>query len=211
MTCVLALDLATRTGCAYWREGMEKPRAFIVDLPDGSEIGVWLAALYDWALPFVEMEEVTHIAIETPLIGFGDANKNFKLISAYGLMRMVAVKVTSRPHVEPIANSTMFSHWVGSENDGQGKRITGTDRKNRSIMAAHMRGWGKVTDHNIADSLGLLVTRLHQLGIKAPFDTQRGTANTLFEGKQGVRIDKGAEARGAALVRSALSFDRNRG
>ncbi len=199
---ILGLDLATRTGAAHWREGMPKPRAFIVDLPDGAEIGIWLAALYDWVLPFVELENVTHIAVETPLIGFGDENKNFKLISAYGLMRMIAVKASSRPQVEPIANGTMFSHWVG-RND-----IKGPERKTRSVLAAHLRGWGKVQDHNVADSLGILVTRMHQLGLTAPFDIGKGTAGVLFEGQPGTRIEPTNQAAAKRVLSSALSFER---
>lgn len=199
MPRVLALDLATRTGCAFWHDGMPQPRAFLVDLPAGAELGTWLAALYDWAMPFVELEEVTHIALETPLIGFGDHNKNTKLISAYGVLCMIGARLPSKAEVIPIANATMFSHFVGA------KPVSGKERKTRSVLAAHLRGWGKVTDHNIADALGLLVTCLFNLSPRprTAFDIGKGVADTLFEPK-GVKASDVKDPRGQAFVREAV-------
>lgn len=198
----LSLDLATEAGVAYWGHGMPLPRAWILDLPEGASIGVWLAALYEWAIEFVNLEEITDISIETPLIGFGDENKNFKLISGYGVMCMVGA--TLGVSVSPIANSTMFTHWVGSN------KFQGKERKARSVVAAQMRGFGKVSNHNIADTLGVLTCRLHMLGIKdVPWNIQKGMADSLFEGKGGTRITKQNEVASAKILNKALSFNRN--
>lgn len=209
MASYLALDLATETGAAYWRPGMAKPRAWILDLPEGAETGIWLDELFLWAEEFVRLEGITDISIETPLIGFGGEEKNFKLIGAAGVARMIAARATRERRAtndqgckaELIANQKFYAHWVGSNN------FHGDDRKHRSVLAAHLRGFGKVTNHNIADALGVLTYRLHMLGIKdAPWNLQKGLADTLFEQK-GVRITKDNKTAAAKLINKALSFD----
>lgn len=187
---------------------MAYPRAWIVDLPKGAETGIWLDELFLWADDFVRIEGITDISIETPLIGFGGDEKNFKLIGAAGVGRMVAARATRERKAsndqgckaELIANQTFYAHWVGS-NDFHGEA-----RKARSVVAAHLRGFGKVINHNIADALGVLTYRLHMLDIKGvPWNLQKGLADTLFEQK-GVRITKDNRIAGAKLLNKALSF-----
>ncbi len=211
----LGLDLATEAGAASWKPGLQWPRAFLVNLPKGADTGLWLWELYQWGIGFCRLEEVTDIAVETPLIGMGGEEKNFKLIGAAGVMRMIGAQLTDERRaaggpvcqVTLIANSTMFSHFVGSNN------FTGDERKNRSIMSCHLRGMGKVSNHNVADAIGVLTYRLHMLRLhkEVPWDIQKGAANTLFEGKPGVRIDASNQKAATALMqRSAINFERER-
>lgn len=212
MSSFLSLDLATETGAGQWRPGMPWPRGWKLKLPEGAETGIWLDALYQWGLEFVRLEMITDISVETPLIGFGGEEKNFKLIGAAGVMRMIAAQVTRERrlagepscHAELIANQKFYAHWVGS-ND-----FHDDERKHRSILAAHARGMGKVSNHNIADAIGVLTYRLHILGMHkdVPWNIQKGLVNTLFEEKPGVRIEKSNKDAAARVMRSALSFDR---
>lgn len=214
MSSYLALDLATETGAAFWRPGMALPRAWKLDLPEGAETGIWLDELFLWTEEFVRFERITDISVETPLIGFGGEEKNFKLIGAAGVARMIAARTTRERKTENeqgctahlIANQTFYSHWVGS-NDFHGK-----ERKARSVVAAHLRGFGKVTNHNIADALGVLTYRLHMLGIKdVPWNIQKGMADTLFQKKGTPAPTKADKAASTRLLNSALSFDREKG
>lgn len=208
MASYLALDLATETGAAFWRPGMPFPRAWKLNLPEGAETGIWLDELFLWAEEFIRFENITDVSVETPLIGFGGEEKNFKLIGAAGVVRMIAARATRERKADNeqgcvatlIANQKFYSHWVGSNN------FHGDDRKNRSVIAAHMRGMTKVTNHNIADAIGVLTFRLHMLGIGGvPWNIQKGIADTLFEQK-GTRITKDNKVAGAKLLNKALSF-----
>lgn len=211
MTSFLSLDLATETGAAFWRPGMAFPRAWILDLPEGAETGIWLDELFLWADEFVRLERITDISVETPLIGLGREEKNFKLIGAAGVARMIAARATRERRgnnergcvAELIANPTFYAHWVGS-ND-----FHGDARKARSVVAAHMRGMVKVKNHNIADALGVLTYRLHMLGVKdVPWNIQKGLANTIFE-RPGVKAPTKAEkVASAKFMNTALSFPR---
>lgn len=216
MSAFLGLDLATEAGVANWRPGMPWPRAWVLNLPRGADTGIWLFELYRWGVDFVRLEQITDIAVETPLIGMGDAEKNFKLIGAAGVIRMIGAQVTEERKerggapcsVTLIANSTMAAHHIGS-NDVKGDR-----RKTLSVLSCHQRGMTKVQNHNIADAIGVLATRLHQLGLEkqVPWDIRKGTANTLFEPKGGVSqadLKAGGKA-SARTINSALSFDRAR-
>ena len=221
MTSFLALDISTNTGAAFWRSGMAWPRTWVLALPQGAETGVWLAELFDWADSFVRMEKVTDISVETPLIGFGGEEKNFKLIGAAGVIRMIGARASAERSgrsgrletgmpckVTLISNRTMAAHWLGSAD------VPADRRKTLSVMSAHQRGMGKVQSHDIADSIGVLATRLHQLGMEkdVPWDIRKGTVNTLFEPKRGVTqadLKAGGKA-SARTLNTVLSFDRSR-
>lgn len=210
MASWLGLDLATSSGAAFWRPGMPYPRAWALQLPQGAEIGIWLDALEVWLAGFMKLEQITEVGVETPLIGMGDQTKNFKLISAAGIVQMIGARMTresgTKVTVQFISNQTMVSHWVGS-NEFHGK-----DRKTRSVLAAHARGFGKVQSHDVADALGVLTRLLWERRVAGvPWDIQKGTVNTLFEKKpDGVRIDKSNHQASARTLNSALSFDRER-
>ncbi len=202
---ILALDLASRTGYAWWKPGMEKPKAGVYDLPSEVNRGAWFKDLYEWAREFAGAIGATDIAFESPLIGFGDQNKNMMLITAAGLMEMVGHEISAS--TKPIANNSMFAHWVGPvhEEDRKGKDW----RKNYSLLAAQRHGW-MVKDHNIADALGVLNYRTWQLDIKTPWDNKKNPGN-LFRVPQGVRVDKSNERAATVLVNRAMSFDAGKG
>lgn len=201
VSTLLALDLATRTGYALWTPGMDKPRAGIVDLPKHAGRGRWLRELYEWARPFCIDNQITHIGVEKPIAAMGNEDKIFMLISALGVMEMIGDEMQA--DVRPIANSSMFVHWVGPVHE-EDRKIKDW-RKSYSVAAAKLRGWN-VTDHNVADALGVLTYLTWLLEIKTPWDNRKAAGN-LFARQPGVHIDKGNERAATVLVSKVLSFN----
>ena len=201
MASICALDLATNSGWAWWSDGMPKPRAGNIFLPDTTDLGPWLSALYEWITLFGDKNKVTGFIVEKPLTTAGKEAKIFKLVSAAGVAKMAAFRCYAT--CEFIANKTMIVHWLGSD------EFKGAERKQRSVLACHTKGWPNVTDHNVADALGLLDYHCHKNAIKVPWNTQPAPRGGLFTPKLvGARIDKSNKVAARRLFSYALSFDR---
>lgn len=108
-------------------------------------------------------------------------------------------------NVVPIANATMAVHWLGSRD------IEKKQRKVYSVLEAQRRGFPTIQDHNTADALGVLSTRIAQLFLceKTPWDSKR-SPGPLFTGvpqSQGTRITKANQVAATKLVSRAMSFE----
>ncbi len=207
---ILALDLALNSGYSQWAPGDVKPRAGLLKIDPALGLGDRLASLYKWGLRVVAEWGVTDIAIEEPLVaGAGHAAQFHWLISAYGVISMLGAQVKTKGvpiNVVPIANRTMIVHWCGT-NDIEKKQ-----RKVYSVLEVQRRGFPNITDHNIADSLGVLSLRCCQLGLQTPWDSKR-SPGPLFTGIQtghqkpfGTAITKSNKV-AAAKILNRMSFD----
>jgi hypothetical protein len=175
---------------------MEKPRGGVHQLPKGMDVGPWLSNFEAWLSEFCSVAKPDIVIIEMA-IASGEVEV-MKPISINGVAQMVAYRVGAR--CETIANSSVMKFWLGSA------RIPKEERKTRSICSANMRGWRNVTDHNLADSLGLLCFYLNRERIKTPWQNDP-LPGPLFGGKAGVTITRANELAANRIVNKALSFD----
>lgn len=204
--CLLALDLALNTGYACWKVGDPKPSAGLLEINKHKEMGGRLASLYKWGLRFCKENGVTDICAESPLVaGPGSASEKFWLISAYGVICMMGSQLGV--NVVPIANSTMIVNWCGTNN------IEKKHRKTMSVLEAQRRGFPKITDHNVADALGLLSLRCCQLNLKTPWDSSRspGPLFTDSHALKGTTITKANKIAAALIINKATSFNAGEG
>jgi hypothetical protein len=215
MRCVLALDLATTAGWALFKDGLSKPRASTVKMPDidpeeGKAVpdiamGKWMEAFLEHFVPFASLEGVTDIVTEAPFIsnhgGSGvnmyEVEKNITLTSAAGLL---AVRLGAR--FKKIARSTVCAHFIGN---GRGTR---KQFKTGCLLGCQRKGWN-VTSEDMADALATLDWYCHFNRIDVPWDCKPGLP--LFQGSPGTTITKANKIASATLLNKALSFDRATG
>lgn len=221
MRCVLSLDLATTTGWALWKEGMERPRANFIVMPEidrdpqtrrapDISMGRWMREFLDWAVPFARLEGVTDIITEAPFIsdhgGSGvnidEVEKNITLTGTAGLL---AVELGIESHrFRKIARSTVCAHFIGN---GRGTR---KQFKTGCMLGCQRKGWNVKTE-DMADALATLdwYCFVNRSEFQVPWDCKPGPP--LFQATPALtKITKDNKVAGAKLLNRALSFDRPR-
>ncbi len=188
----LALDISTRTGWAFWKPGLPKPRHGVFEVPKPKRLtmmGVQAdeiytdyrstsGAFYRHFEAFCKLEGVQRIVFEAPiLINHGGRNQTGIQVAQvqFGLVMLtwlladqLGIACNGERH------GTMMKHWVGH---GGLRRDEG---KLQSVERVKRLGW-KSVDDNDADALGLLFLHLHTIGADTPFDTSPAKG-PLFNG-----------------------------
>jgi hypothetical protein len=132
--CLLALDLAGKTGWARWREGMEAPRSGMVGLARATP-GQTFASFRDWLLAELIGHEVTHLAIEAAFISEANPTAAARL---YGLAA-ICDEISYRRRIH-ISRVTTFA-WR--------KFFIGVPKAPATVSAKHRRAWLK--EHTVAE------------------------------------------------------------
>lgn len=179
MTLLLALDLATVAGWAYWKPGMDRPRYGRWNLPEnvGDELERVTMALRRHMRDLHAVESFEHgtVLIEAPIRVKHDKERNLRLLMGLASeAATTALELGASPR--DIKHDAMMQWWVGSA------RLSSADGKAYSMMAAKARGWTP-KDHNAADALGLLTHYAGLWKIAVPWDCRRCPAPEYLDMK----------------------------
>lgn len=222
----LALDPATITGWALWKEPLTKPRASSIEMPDvDRDLGWWGAEFLDWLVPFARLEGVTEIITEAPIIvkhkhkgaekcpQCGQTKSDINYHEVEKLVSLSAfAALGARQLGVPFAliqRGTVLKHFIGV-----GPRDPNYRRpylKAAVIAVCQRKGWAVETakhPEDVADACATLDWYVDSKRIKVPWNCQPAPG-PLFD-QQGVRIDKTHQVAGSRLINRALSFDRAR-
>ena len=176
-TSLLTLDLATWTGFAFWRPGMDRPRSGEIRLPKtGSDIGTFLWKLKAWLLPFMQMERPGVVIYEAPVLQMGKTTPEtvIKLMCLAGFTEYLCKEAGVKTCLS-VNNAQVRKHFTGR---GNGPREI---MKEGVVLACERMGW-PVDGDNEADALGILHYAAHCLKINVPWDSRAcpgGMFNTL--------------------------------
>lgn len=163
---LLALDLATVTGWAFWRPGADV-RSGVCKLPrTGEDVGRFLCAFEDWLKPFLELERPARVVFEAPILTAGktDINTARKLMSLAAFTEVVCRRSGIRQYFE-VNNATVRKHFVGV-----GRARDRRTLKDLTLDACRARGWDP-RDDNAADALAVLDYAAATLGLDVPWQT----------------------------------------
>lgn len=164
---LMALDISTRTGWAYWRDGMPRPHfgTFVSDAPLGER-----ATLYRrWIVQTLKDQAVSDVFVEGVVPVSGPTNLDVMLwqYGAHVITRQVC-HALGIP-VEPIGVGTWRSFYIGTSRapkvDANGTPLNTPSRrrtwlKRAAIAKSKSLGW-MVNDDNQADALGVLFYARH--------------------------------------------------
>lgn len=175
MSILLALDLATTTGFAYWRPGLAGPKygrwALPANVGDETE-RVTLALrrkMHDYhALEtFQDGTVIIERAIKKPT----DTMHTLEIL--LGLVCEASTTARWLGAVpRTIDNGDMVQHWTGARHfDGKNAEERRAARKAYSMKAAFALGF-KPKDDNAADALGLMTYYAHIWNIPVPWETK---------------------------------------
>lgn len=170
---ILALDLATRTGWAHYREGDEGPSYSTLLLPrTGDDIGRFVIALRRWMVPFCEISQVTDVVYEAPMVKkTDDRNIVWKLFSLAGEAAANAYALEDC-RSELMGHGEMAVFWYGAEKFTGSDEISSRDiGKGYSMLAAKLKGWPCEFDDE-SDALGLLCAYAHKHRIPVNWDNR---------------------------------------
>lgn len=214
MSGILALDCATICGWAFWKPGMEKPRAGTVRMPDTESMGVFGKAFLDWCVPFANLEGVTHIVIEAPIVvlhqrrdaggeKIGGVRVNLNVIrrtlSLVSFAELAAVQIGAT--CSESVRSTVVKHFTGR---GDGSR---EEMKGRCLVMCQKTGWN-VKSEDAADALATLDHYCWNERLKTPWDCAPRAELFAKGTKAPTNSDR---ARATNMLHKGLSFDRDRG
>lgn len=210
---ILAVDGGTVTGWAHWREGMQKPRAGTLHLPENENMGIWGHALVEWMVPFIRENQVTLVHIEKPIIHLHRQEDSGRVrTNIHEITKGQAVASFSRyaayiegVQSELIPRPSACKHFAGI---GAGKR---RDLKAACFVAAQAKGWA-IKSQDAADALAILDFACWTLKQKTPWDC-RPLPGPLFtaEAAKGIQLPANSAKVSARLLNKALSFDAGKG
>jgi len=160
---VLALDLATTTGWALHRPGMQRPFFDAFTLPgEPGAIGQPCAALEDWL--FEKLDEtwgeggISHFFFEAQHIAKGMNPQNaYRLIGLGAIVEKFAYQNKSLCYAVDI--STWRKHFIGRgsgfKKDAQKRYLPGHNPKELAAQRCEQYGWFTDT-HDAAEACGIL-------------------------------------------------------
>lgn len=164
-TGILCLDLATWTGWAHWRPGMERPRSGVLRLPKtGENVGRFLKHLHNWVVPFCKLEGIDMVIYEAPILHMGKTTPEtvIKLMNLAGHTEFICELLKIRTCLS-VNNATVRKHFTGR---GAGPSEV---MKQGVVLGCERRNW-PVDDDNEADACAILDYGVHTLGIAVPWD-----------------------------------------
>ncbi len=154
---VLALDLATRTGWAFYKEETPAPLYGSIDLSGGDE-GDILNRFGRWLHGRLTIDKPTMIAFEAPFVQ--NASTAERLFGLAALTQFLARNNDRTAYAT--TPGQWRKHFLGS---AHGKRA---ELKAATIDACKLRGWAPKTE-DAADALGLLDYACQKWGLAVPW------------------------------------------
>lgn len=217
--CLMTFDPGRRTGYAIWKQGMAKPRAGTIDMPDTKDIGVWSLAFRDWALPYMRLEGVTDVASEAPIIAVhskkpadplpgrappaapkGHIDVNVVVFHVGILVTIEQVRAElGLPPVVRAYRSQVVKHFTGS---GKGKR---DELKRRCLVQCQATGWN-VLDENTADALAVLDWFAYETDQATPWDCSPRAGGLFTPAGAKPPVNKVEDAAVNRIANEALRF-----
>ena len=179
MSGLLALDVATRTGWAFWRPG-EKIESGVLRLPPASRgLGRSLCKYDAWLSSRLYHFTPDLVVFQAPILPKNSQIQTLRtLYSLAGLTELLC----DRHNIEcrEAKNSEVLKHFTGSAG---GKREA---RKERVIAACEVRGW-KPEDDNEADALAILDYSAQARGM--PVEWPRSSLEAMsYKGPRETRV-----------------------
>lgn len=201
MRIPLIIDGGSTCGWALVKEGMLKPRAGEVEMPDTKNIGRFCNAFAEWMIPFCQLEGVTEVGVEAPIISdHGGSGVNVhevdKLFGIVHAVEMAADRLGIR--CERISRGTVCKHVSGT---GKGTR---RQLKTYCMLACQRKGW-KTASEDIADAMATLDYWTWKEKIPVGWNNQPAPGPMFATA--GVVIDKSNQIAAARILNKALSFD----
>lgn len=155
---ILAADLATKTGLAFWLPGTDKPRSVLIEMPSGEE---WNGAAYYklykaiWDINDIakDVSPITKIYFEAPISpghmsGKTNAKTIYRLVGFVAALELVAYTLGA---------NCMFVYATNWRKNffGAGIGIKREEAKRAAMARCRELGWYP-EDDNCADALGVL-------------------------------------------------------
>lgn len=177
---ILALDLATWTGHALWRPGLDKPRSGVLRLPKtGEDVGRFVFVYEQWLSAYLGFERPRYVVFEAPWIGEKTSQETArKLLGLSVVTELVCHRFKDGGadcrYLET-NNQTVRTHFLGQGSRSNNRRREGEDLrdalKRMTVETCEAKGW-PVDDDNEADALAVLDFAAHQLraSVDAPWD-----------------------------------------
>lgn len=173
MAILLALDLSTITGFAYWKPGMVGPRYGRWPLPEkvGEETELVTLALRRKLHDYHALESFQDgtVVIERNIKKRTDKLRTLEILTGLVMEASTTARwLGAVPRV--IDNGDMVKHWTGQRYyEAETSQKRRDIRKEYSMKAAFAKGW-KPKDDNAADALGLLDYYAHTWKMDVPWD-----------------------------------------
>lgn len=180
MASVLALDIATRTGFAFWKPGELRPLSGVKQMPEtGEDVGRMLDVYWGWLDCLLGKHWPDVVCLEAPIVG-SDRVKvvNEKIVRTKRANIWTEVKLHSMCGVTEVLclragakyyrahHSSVLAHFVGNGRLGRAKG------KAAVLERCQRLGWEAIDD-NAADALAVLDYSLHKLNIVVPWQRER--------------------------------------
>lgn len=183
---VLALDLATHTGWAHWREGLKSPVYGTIELSPGADIGRFILDFRHELTNMLATYKITDVAYERPWVNPGRDDENL-IMKLFGLgTETAATSRAAGAGYQAIETKAMRKFWTGTahhedkrkdlsyvRSDGR-RQVCNSPRdvgKYWSIVHARdVKKWAEVENDDEADALGILCfyCALHKIAV--PWD-----------------------------------------
>lgn len=154
----VGLDLATRSGVAFWLPAWDKPRSLVLRLPEGDD-GAAFAKLH---LQLAELHrtvaEIKVVACEQPMVPQGRAGET--------TFRTIGRLIGLHAHAQSFAHAVRARFWSVNQSSwrkhflGRGAGADSATFKACSVDLCRRLGWNP-PDHNAADALGVLDYGIH--------------------------------------------------
>lgn len=162
MTALLALDLATVSGFAFWRPGMERPLSGTLRMPKtGEDVGWFVEDYHGKLCDLLTVHQPELIIFEAPLLRATTSIDTARKLMGLALMTEFVCRQRRLKYREA-NNASIRKHFIGC---GRGDRKT---LKAMTIKACQDRGWRPVDD-NEADALALADYACHVLKVPVPW------------------------------------------
>lgn len=159
---IVGLDIATSTGCAFWREGTAAPSLMTVQLPsDPGEVGRPCEKLRRNLADLHAVERITHLFFEATILpGKTTPQTVYKLCALAGMAEWFAHRIGAQ--CRQVEQQRWRKHFIGK---GTGPSA---ELKRLAMEAARLRGWNPANDHE-ADAVGVLDYGLACFSIQPPW------------------------------------------
>lgn len=154
---VLAIDLATSTGWAFYRAGDDKPSYGLLRLQGGDE-GDVLNRYGRWLHGAIAVHRPSRIVFEAPFVQ--NVNAVARLFGLAAVTQFLA-KNNDRTAYK-VTPAEWRKHFLGAGNGGR------ADLKKAVMGGCELRGWAPADD-NVADALGVLDFACQRWNVPVPW------------------------------------------
>lgn len=178
---ILALDLATWTGWAHWRPGLDRPRSGVLRLPKtGEDVGRFVDVYTEWLNAFLGFERPRFVVFEAPFVGEKTSQEVArKLLGLAVVTEQWCYRFKNKNGADcrylETNNQNVRTHFLGSGSRSLKHARPGEELRDRlkrmTVERCNLKGWA-VDDDNEADALAVLDFAAHTLrnAIDVPWD-----------------------------------------